>query len=222
MAISFVRFNYSAPNTGSSSTLSATLTAAPTVGNLMVLATRCGSGASVTAVGDNAGNTWTLDSRSTATGTTNASIWSAPVYSVPTVASVTYSAATANRSTVIYEFSGVSLLNNRVAATGASVSTTNTTSLTYSGFAPTQINQLVFAAIGVSAIQVLFGNGGGTPIGSTFNPGANSAIASSYWVQPNTTPTNWPFSWITSANSAMAMVAYRPADPGAFFETLGT
>ena len=221
MAINFVNYNYNAVNTGSSSTLAATLTTAPTVGNLMILATRCGSGASVTAVADNAGNTWTLDARSTSATTTNTAFWSAPVFNVPTVASVTYSSAIANRSTVIGEFSGVSLLNNRVAATGASVSGTAATGATYSGFTPTQVNQLVISAAGTSVTQTLWGNSG-NPIGSTLLNNTGSAIAWSWWVQPNASAQNWPWSWTNSANYAIVNVAYKPADPGAFLGTLGT
>lgn len=135
-------------NSVAGSTLVITTSVTANVGNLLVLATRCGQSLVVSTVTDSSGNTWSKLNNSEALQSTM-SVWYCVVTSSLASSStitITYTGSTSgNRNAAVWSFGGITRTSttNETARVG-----TGGTTLTVPNVTPQQYGSLLFTAVG--------------------------------------------------------------------------
>jgi hypothetical protein len=214
MAIEYIKRVLQSTPAAGTGTYALAVTSSPTAGNLVVLYGRGGGGTVFSSVSDSKGNTWTID-HGTGNSTTNAtvsiasSLLTSTLTTSDTITVVYTGAATANRTMVAHEFSGVHPTSKIDVV--STISTANATAVTTATAGPTPTlttnGSLVFAAIGTSASNTY------TPsVGYT---AANATVASfsggAYQIATDQTAKSITWTWGTLAAYGAGIVVYRPA-----------
>lgn len=224
MAISFVRQNGFAINTGSASSQLLTFTTAPTAGNLVICVARSASGVTPLTATDSLGNSWTRDVFTSSTAC-NVAIFSWAATGSPTTVNITYSGggSSGNRTVYVAEFSGAMLLNSRLGNTaiGSSGGNATTGSITTPSTVGAPLRgALIIGAVGTGA-QPTTSYSQSSPTGQTVLYGLTAAASMSYGIAPDTTARTHTWSWgTTSTTWAVAAAMYRATPVGGMFATL--
>lgn len=172
---------------------------ATTQGNTLILVIRNLSSGNVTSVADSKGNTYSVNVKTTA-GTTNIAIASARLATALTASDTVTVTSTTNFNAQAYEFSGISVFDKSVSATGSAI-----TSLASGSTATlSNANELVVTGVGNSTGETYT-----PPAGYTEElPPTTTAIDMAFKNVTATTAVSATWSWNNSAAGAVAIATF--------------